>query len=429
MISQPGRPVQDRLARSAAWALRRLGNQGHRDRGDQAGPDKPRSRPSVAGRPGSSPTSSRGWTRRVDLADRLIARASDPDLWTRLQALRSLRQWFYRSNDPAFRRRVVDAYLARMAEPDEPVVRKALVEGMYILLDENLGGGVGLQKNLASLPEKFRKVALEGRKAVERDVLLGPILDALETGNALQREALVRSFDGSFFQGRTYARQPSGMLDVGNDREFGFLESPPPDRLDRAFAALLASDATPEVRRRSIQLARFFDLPAITNNATILAALGKEPDRDRPAASEAPPRIEAGSRPAGPVGELRRPWLSTFRDRINPLFVEPGGDGHSCASCHATHSALRIEAGGGADPVRTNFESALKLIDLDDPESSPLLRKPRSPIGDGSADKASPTGLTHVGGPRWDGTDHPAYRAILDWIRESSTATQPRGEP
>src|SRR5205823_10313551 len=34
----------------------------------------------------------------------------------------------------------------------------------------------------------------------------------------------------------------------------------------------------------------------------------------------------------------------------------------------------------------------------------------------------SGTGLTHVGGPRWDNAEHPAYRAILDWIREASDA-------
>ena len=33
------------------------------------------------------------------------------------------------------------------------VVRKNLSEGLYIMLDENLGGGVSLQKNIESLPD------------------------------------------------------------------------------------------------------------------------------------------------------------------------------------------------------------------------------------------------------------------------------------
>ena len=162
-----------------------------------------------------------------------------------------------------------------MGQPDLPVVRKALGEGMYILLDENLGGGVSLQKNLAALPEKFRRNALKGREDVEREILVGPILSALESGNALQREALVRSFDGSFFKGRVYARQPTGMIDVGNDREFGFLFEPAEPVLDRAFAALLTSDATPELRRRTIQLARFFLVPNRSADASIQLALLK----------------------------------------------------------------------------------------------------------------------------------------------------------
>ena len=90
------------------------------------------------------------WTTGSTWPSALLELTRDPDLWTRLQALRTLRQWFYRTNDPAFARRIVDTYLARMAEPDLPVVRKNLSEGLYIMLDENLGGGVSLQKNIAS---------------------------------------------------------------------------------------------------------------------------------------------------------------------------------------------------------------------------------------------------------------------------------------
>ena len=673
-------PLVDRLGdpskivwRSAAWALRRLGNQGLGLDAIGAALDSP------------DPATRRGAVRvfayqfsgmdgRLDLADLLVARTSDADFWTRLQAIRSLRQWFYRSNDPAFRRRVVDAYLARMAVPDVPVVRKALSEGMYILLDENLGGGVSLQKNLAALPEKFGRNALRGREAVERDILLGPILDAIGSGNSLLREAVLRSFDGSFFRGRTYARRPTGMIDVGNDREFGFLIEPPSEVLDRTFEALLASGSTAEVRRRAIQLAGFFAVPEWSTNASIQSTLLKgmaDPDADVREAARAsvgndlalrgaeddPARlalIEAAMRggdedrraivraigrnpslmarpailsavrsllgrdragslgpllghpaftdadvlaaiarawpgtrdvtdrlglldallarrdlldveePSGEVagllrsaivdpspmvrekalggmdrlrnvklidslllssladdspalrrvgldlassranfwtrpdarerllallidpdakvreqalrvverhrlvegspstarrvkalasdpalkvraescleaqgfdpksveadlkpGRPRLPSLSTFRTKVNPLFHQAGGDSYSCARCHANHNVLRIvepdPAGGDPDEsLRINYQSALKVVNLGDPESSLLLRKPMSPRGQGAPDASSPTGLTHVGGPRWEGIDDPAYRAILGWIRETS---------
>ena len=42
-----------------------------------------------------------GMDERQDLAERLIELCSDPDLWTRLQSLKTLRQWFYRTKDQA----------------------------------------------------------------------------------------------------------------------------------------------------------------------------------------------------------------------------------------------------------------------------------------------------------------------------------------
>ena len=121
--------------------------------------------------------------------------------------------------------------------------------------------------------------------------------------------------------------------------------------------------------------------------------------------------------------------LSTFRRSVNPLFYQAGEDGHSCVNCHANHTILRIARpdalAPGEDPLLVNYNSVLKVVNLGDPDSSLLLRKPRSPQGQGGAEPESPTGLTHVGGPRWESTEHPAYRAILAWIREASkTAAQ-----
>ena len=69
-----------------------------------------------------------------------------------------------------------------------------------------------------------------------------------------------------------------------------------------------------------------------------------------------------------------------------------------------------------------NYNSALKVVNLGEPESSLILRKPRSPQGQGVPMPRAPPGLTHVGGPRWDSPEHPAYQAILAWIREASSA-------
>ena len=275
--------------RAAAWALRRLGNQGLGYGAIAAAlqDENPRVRRGAAR---IFAYQFPGMDHRLDLAGSLIKLTSDPDLWVRLQALRSLRQWFYRTKDVAFAQRIVEAYLARMAVRDVPVVRKNLSEGLYIMLDENLGGGVSLQKNIESLPEAMRPRILDARRAVERDVLLGPVLAALEHGNDLERMAVLEAFDGSFFKGRAYARQPEGMIDVGNDREFGFLYQPELSALETAFSRLLTADLPPKSRRQAIQLAAFFKVPGRSRSASIQTALLRrfsDPDASVRAAARA----------------------------------------------------------------------------------------------------------------------------------------------
>ncbi len=422
--------------RASAWALRRIGNQGAGIEAIKGALDHP----DPAVRRGALRIFAyqfHGMDSRLDLGQRLLSLAGDPDLWTRLQAIRSLRQWFYRTSDVSFQHKIIETTLSRMARPDAPVVRKNLSENLYIMLDENLGGGVSLQKNIAELPAALRPRIMEARRTLERDVLLGPVLDALEHGNLQQRLAVLQAFDGSFLRGRSYARQPEAMLDVGNDREFGFLYEPPLEKLEKVFTALLTADLPEEARSQAIGLCHFFKVPDRTRDTTIVS-------RIQPLASDPPASghraSHGGSSAAGKrgfpteksafahtaldagIGSPRLPGLEAFRRAVNPLFYEPGDDGYSCANCHATHAVLRIaelEPGieAGDEQVLINYASVLKVLNLVDPESSLILRKPRSPAGSGEAETSSPTGLTHVGGPRWDSTSAPAYQTILSWIR------------
>ncbi len=193
---------------------------------------------------------------RGELANRLIELGSDADLWTRLQAAKTLRQWFYRTKDQALARRIVETYLARMAVPEAEVVRKNLSEGLYIMLDENLGGGVSLQKNIEQLPPAMRPRILEARREFERTVLFAPVVAALQSGNERQVCAVLDAFDGSFFKGRFYARQPEAMIDVGNDREFGFLYHPDPRVLQSVLGRLFGMSLPPRSRAAGVQARR-----------------------------------------------------------------------------------------------------------------------------------------------------------------------------
>ena len=203
LVKRLGDPVQDRLA-GGGLGPAAAGQPGDRRRGDRGGSARAPTRASAAERRGSSPTSSTGMDDRLDLAERFIELTGDPDLWTRLQALRTLRQWFYRTGDAAIPRRIIETYLARMAEPDVPVVRKNLSEGLYIMLDENLGGGVSLQKNIAELPEAMRPGILEARRAVRARRAARPrFWPRSSAGMTSSAQAVLEAFDGSFFKGRS----------------------------------------------------------------------------------------------------------------------------------------------------------------------------------------------------------------------------------
>ena len=311
--SDSAAPLAGRLAdpskivwRAAAWALRKLGNDGKSLDVIKRTLEDP------------DPRTRRGATRvfayqfygmdeRRDLAERLIQLCDDPDLWTRLQALKTLRQWFYRTNDQTLSRRIVETYLARMAVPEADVVRQNLREGLYIMLDENLGGGVSLQKNIEQLPAKMRPRILDARRAFERDVLFAPLVAALREGNELQVRAVLDAFDGSFFKGRFFARQPEAMIDVGNDREFGFLYQPDHTVLEAVFARLFGMTLPPRARARALKLAAFFKVLDRSESPGLqVAVLERLSDTDQDVREAARSLVSTGLDPSGSEADPRR---------------------------------------------------------------------------------------------------------------------------
>ncbi len=417
--------------RASAWALRHLGNRGI----GHAEIARALRSPEPAIRRGAARIFAYqfyGMDQEEHLRDSFFTLLADPDLLTRLQAVQTLRQWFYRSMDFHVCTTIVRAFIKRMSAADDPAVRQCLVENLYIMMDENLGGGVSLQKNVGELPGAMRGGILMGRERLEREVLLGPILEALRTGTVDQRRGILSAFDGSFFRGRGYARRPAGMIDVGNDREFGFLSTMALAERELAFLPLLRADLPAVSRGQAVRLAGFFRLPEESNDPRILQAVRdrlNDPDegvrlaaREVLRAPDGPTRkpqrpIPESNRPRTPIDPARRPSFAVFRDRVNPWLYRNGEDGYACSDCHDSHAILRIAPASDENAATVNYQSALAAIEIDRPESSPLLVKPMSPLGQGDPDPESPTGFTHVGGPRWHGPDHPAYRAILEWIQ------------
>jgi HEAT repeat protein len=108
-----------------------------------------------------------------------------------------------------------------------------------------------------------------------------------------------------------------------------------------------------------------------------------------------------------------------FVARVMPLLSRRGADGNGCVNCHATHTIFRLiepdEQGRFTDAaLRENYRSALKVVDLANPENSLILRKPTSDSSVEGVIGASRT--AHGGGVRWQGASDPAYREVLEWI-------------
>lgn len=200
------------------------------------------------------------------------------------------------------------------------------------------------------------------------------------------------------------------------------------------YLLLLLVDRDSQVRRLALEVVagqeRLRKQPKLAGRVKVLE---REETGEEVRARAAAVLREAGLDPSRvpPSGSLSRPAqpdYEFFRTRVNPFFYqELDRDGRACANCHATHRILRLAeppAPGGTlseESLRENYQALLRVIDVDDPEGSLVLRKPLSPSGQGEEDLDSPTGLTHVGGTRWSGPEHPAYQTILQWIRTASS--------
>jgi hypothetical protein len=72
-----------------------------------------------------------------------------------------------------------------------------------------------------------------------------------------------------------------------------------------------------------------------------------------------------------------------FAQRVMPLLTRKGADGNACVNCHTTHAIFKLiepDRSGRytEEQLRENYRSALKVVDLANPENSLVLRKPTS---------------------------------------------------
>ncbi len=105
-----------------------------------------------------------------------------------------------------------------------------------------------------------------------------------------------------------------------------------------------------------------------------------------------------------------------FKTRVQPIFLKNRGEHARCYGCHVLSSRLfRLEplspgaTGWSEEQSRTNFQSAMGVVDRDDPSSSKLLVHPLAPEADGDP--------FHSGGRQFASQSDPDWLVIAEWVR------------
>src|SRR5262245_4518222 len=115
-----------------------------------------------------------------------------------------------------------------------------------------------------------------------------------------------------------------------------------------------------------------------------------------------------------------------FARRVMPLLTANGADGNACVNCHTTHTIFKLiepdkEGRFTDEKLRENYRSALKVVDMANPENSLIIRKP---TGDASQEGLIGSKKTpHGGGTRWNGLNDSATQTVLEWINGAKLKT------
>ncbi|MBS1809494.1 MAG: hypothetical protein JST84_15145 [Acidobacteria bacterium] len=157
----------------------------------------------------------------------------------RMQAIKSLSQWFYWTKDETLRWKIVDEIIARIGTETHPWVRRNLIEALYSMSDENVRYLYNNWIALLATPED-RERAKQGHRNHSLQ-MAKRIAAALENGNALQREGLLQAITefhlraGGYAGGGRYTR-------IGNDVENVQFYDDGAKLMEKALVPLIKSD-------------------------------------------------------------------------------------------------------------------------------------------------------------------------------------------
>ena len=366
-------------------------------------------------------------TKRRELSAPLGALASDASPAIQSQALKGLWQFWFWTPSEAVKSSIEDTLLAKLGNTRHPWALRNVKEAIYNIADENIRY---LYNNWIPLlaAEDSRKKAIAGRLAHESR-LAEKFSAVLERGSPAAAKVLLAALTefelrradvydlkadmNSTFQ-PTYNR-------IGNDVEqivfFGasndrfakalkpYLDSPAMEtkRLAHNAAILLRdapfSEVVKQAGKPGDEREQIFSKmkERVPDTTAALRAAGRAPVEPRR------PGTAGAGRRAGGTSAAARPDDAYFRGYVEPILTTRGKDGYACVHCHASHAIFDGTLG-----------SAQKVINLENPEESLILRKP---ITDAESEGVvNANKLSHGGGIRFE-AGSPEYNTILNWIR------------
>ena len=110
--------------------------------------------------------------------------------------------------------------------------------------------------------------------------------------------------------------------------------------------------------------------------------------------------------------------FATFRDRVQPVFLEKRAGFARCYVCHSQGTPFRIERLGEGQKAwteeqsRKNFEAVQRLVVPGKPEASRLLLMPLAHDAGGTE--------FHPGGKRWTSQTDAQWKELAQWIKAAA---------
>jgi HEAT repeat protein len=224
---------------------------------------------------------------------------------------------------------------------------------------------------------------------------------------------------GAVSQDQDYLNRRAAVMKIREPLDY-------PIVVDTVMASLLNSDAN--VSAAALDTLR--KVKGVEQRPDFLAAMNRLQTSTNPRLKLIASSVLKGNKLGDALNDVQPGSVLDFRTfvtRIEPILARPGPDGKACVNCHASHVIFKLQPPNAEgifsdQDSEDNYKSAMRVVDITEPDKSLLVIKPTRPT-----DSAGDVGdylATHNGGQRWRGNQSSdEYRTILDWIRGGRTQT------